>query len=277
MSTSTLAQGSDSFNYRGWQLVRRQVTSQSPAGTQYEIVYEGIATNIEALANTMRARGAKVSYDVGAGKCTLRALFAYDPGTFGSDPTSGDPSSSEVPTETYELTYDEIEYSIFAHPFAVAESKKYVSASQYKAYLEGAIRDGKDFPLDSGKYPFAKYMWENYLTRGVDAWKSHRPVITWNRSYTIAYDQRATPNKIAYTSNVYTRAKLISLFGFDANFAVRVPADPLATEIPLPDKTVWGWRWSGYHFGYDRQTARMTESFQFQFNAWSTGLYSIIA
>lgn len=274
---STLAQGSTSFNYRGWNLVRRQITSQSQQGFQYEILYEGLSRNIIGLADSLLAKGAKVTVDVGAGRSSLRALFAYDPGTFADDPTSGDPSANEQPTENYELNYEPTQVTIFNHPFAIAEAKKYVNASQYKADLEGAAKDGKDFPLDPNQFPFAVYMWENYLTRGIEFWESHRPVITLNRSYTIAYNDRVTPNKIAYTSNVYSRSGLINIFGFSTTFALRVPNDPAANELPLPDKCVWGWRWAGYHFGYDRQTSRMTESYQFQFGAWSTGLYNLVA
>lgn len=273
---STLGQASSAFNYRGWALTRRQITSQDSAGYSYEIMYEGLAHNVTSLASALIAKGAKITLDVGAGKSTLRALFAYDPGTFGDDPTTGDPSSSEVPTSVFELSYEPVQVSVFNHPFAIKESANYVNASQYKADLEGAIKDGKDFPLNKDQFPFAVYIWENYLTRGIEYWESHRPVVTWNVSYTEAYNARVTPNKIAYTSTVYTRSKLISLFGLPANFSLRVPSDPTSSELPLPPKCVWGWRWSGYHVGYDRQTNRISENYVFQFNAWPTGLYEIV-
>lgn len=275
----TLGHGSVSFNLRGYTLVSRRVVSNQPGGTQWELLHEGLSSNLTGLSNNFFNKGARVTLDKHGGKCTLSSLWGADPGDTPED--AANPTDGEIPQERWEIIWEAEQVPIFNLPKVITEAEAYVAsassisgAAQYKHKLEQAANNGEANPLDSDAFPIAGYIWDNYLAKGVTSWDGFRPVARRVREYSKTLDDNTTREQVRRTSPVYTRAKLISTFDPPANAQSEIPTDP--TDIPVPKGCIWGWRKRTFSYGYDTGTRKVNESVEFDFAGWSRGLYDII-
>lgn len=295
MSGSVIAQGSTSFNYRGYNRVSKQIVTNQPAGTQWQLVHEGVWNNIVSLAGNFYNKGARCTVELKGGVCRLTSLWGSDPGDSPED--ASNPAAAETPQDRFELTWEPEQISVFNLPQVIREAEKFVSvmavdpvtgkpgvltndgAAAYKYVLETAARNGSPNPIDTVSNPVADFIWRNYLSKGVEYWEGARPIVRRIREYSLTYDINKPTSQVQMTTPVYSRAKLIQTFAIPANFANQIPLDP--TNLP-PHNTdnqkayIWGWRFRSYSYGYDVGTRKVVESSEWDFAEWCRGLYTII-
>lgn len=293
MSGSVIAQGSTSFNYRGYNRVSKQIVTNQPSGTQWQLVHEGVWNNIVSLAGNFYNKGARCTVELKGGVCRLTSLWGSDPGDSPED--APNPATAETPQDRFELTWEPEQISIFNLPQVIREAEGFQSSkvtgsattsgavyngpARYKYLLETAAKNGEDNPLDADVFPVADYIWKNYLSKGVESWEGVRPVVRRIREYSLTYDINKPTSQVQTTTPVYSRAKLIQTFAIPANFANQIPLDPtgLPAHQPAFQKAyIWGWRFRSYSYGYDVGTRKVVESSEWDFAEWSRGLYTVI-
>lgn len=249
----------------GYVLTREQAAYDSNYGTTWEQEFQGRGDVMDALAAGLSAAGAKVRWEYKPGINTLTALWARNPNVS---------ESSEVPTDTWRIENEPYQIPLFRHPLVAIEAQSYVSGSfaQYRKDITDAAEGGLAYPLSTTSFPlgFQVYL---LLGQGTEYWETQRPVIQRQRTFAKTYIAKYQPR---FTSDVYTRSRLISAsagFEIPADFRAIIPADP--TYLP-PSGTDWGWRLRQQASGYSTQTGKWEETMDFEFGWWHNSLYNIL-
>jgi len=258
---SAYTQGSPSFLASGITLVSTRPVFDQGNGNTWEYTYEGTAAGIATQAADMQAAGARTTVDNSGPVSRLVASFVRDP---------TQPAAAETTFDTWSISQEEYQVSLFSMDRAVEEAQGYVSKAQYRSDIEEAARGGEAYPLDQTQYPVGWYIY-NLLSQGIDTYPRGMPVLNRNRTYSLTYT--GTPHRVVTQGLVYTRAALLRDFGIISPLSERIPLDPAET---LPEGFVWGWYLSRQDFSYQRERSalKVTENLGWRFgnwNAWPEG------
>jgi len=268
---SAYTHGSSTFSVSGvTQGVARLVFDQR-GGNTWEYTYEGTPSGIAAQAAALQAEGARTSIDNSGPIHRLVASFVRDP---------NESASAEVPFDTWNISNEEYQVSVFATTRAIEEAGTYINRAQYRSDIEEAVRAGDPYPLSTTEFPVGQYIY-NLLSQGIDTQPQKLPVLSRSRTYSLSYT--GTPHRVTVSPVVYTRAALVRDFGIVSPLADRIPLDPSTT---LPTGFVWGWYLVREDFSYQRERSalKVTENLGWRFGAWNAfpasspiqGLYSLI-
>lgn len=263
---STISQASPDFVTSGYALVSQGARYDAEGRQAWRVVYEGTQDGIDALRATFPGSGVDVDSEfLPGGRSRLTAVYGYYPG-------SGGGPGSEVPQEQW--SYEEIstQPSLWTHPL-VAPVITGAGGSEYKKQIEDGVRAGTPNPwgtATSGTDAVLRNVYDRML-RGTESWEASRPIIRRVRSFTVQYAPRTT---LLITSQVYSRASLISTFNPPSAFQPQIPVNP--DWAPSAPDSVWGWKKGPQSSGYNKATRLYEETLTWEGAFWDEALYLFV-
>jgi hypothetical protein len=233
--------------------------------TSWEELYFGTSAGITAKYNAAIAAGAKARISNDNGTQTLTLTYALDPNDL----------TGEVPEDEWSDDTETAEVDLFAWAPAVNEAAQFVAQSTtgteaaYRKEIKDAVDNGETYPLGSG-FPVGQYVYK-LLARGVTSIPFNRPVLSRNRTFSTAYENR---NQMQAVQTVWTTSALISAFDIPTAVQARLPENPGVNDTP--EGTAWGWKLTVDRASYNIALGKVTEQKTWVFAAWVTSFFNFV-